>query len=552
MSDTESDYEIQFNIRATQNPENHSLNTDPAQESSIDLQNETEISKDQNSIVGLTFEGGASPRPLNESQEGQTQCLSVSSDTAHINHQVQSDCARAQPSQRRSRFSPSPRRQLSEPDQRPDIGVPDRSNCATDRQIDIPGRYYRSPAVDNPDQHGHYHHISADKPDHRSETPDRYVNKTGGRSRAPYRRDVHATGHCFDTSDRFDSSPKGRFFAGNRFVHIQDKYYKSPCRHARNPQRRHDGLDCRSRYRSRRCRSVVRQRSYSPQRRYRRSNIQAPMPASGRGDINQSNRIARQNARVRPDCLDQDSLSVQRPARETYDCCDTVPENEQPRPRIGYQGDPVYSHACYQAAPRIRPEPYTGCEDWEEYQSHFEDCAELSGWDSRSKVLFLAASLRGQARTYYMSLDTCEKRSYSSLVYRMSQRFGSSRHAIKWLNQLELRQRNPGESITALGDDLRQLAKKAYRSLDTDAQETLALNQLYKLIPVEMKCRCIDHDCQSVQQAVEVIERYEAILGEATQERKKGNVRNIEQSQQPQNPDPNISSILKKCLWHSS
>ena len=128
----------------------------------------------------------------------------------------------------------------------------------------------------------------------------------------------------------------------------------------------------------------------------------------------------------------------------------------------------------------------------------------------------------------------------------MRQRFGSSRHAIKWLNQLELRQRNPDESITALGDDLRQLAKKAYRSLHTDAQETLALNQLYKLIPVEMKCRCIDHDCQSVQQAVEVIERYEAILGEATQERKKGNVRNIEQSQQPQNPDPNISSIFKK------
>ena len=79
---------------------------------------------------------------------------------------------------------------------------------------------------------------------------------------------------------------------------------------------------------------------------------------------------------------------------------------------------------------------------------------------------------------------------------------GSSRHAIKWLNQLELRQRNPSECITALGDDLRLLAKKAYRSLDTDAQETIALNQLYKLISVEMKGRCIDHDCQSVQQAV--------------------------------------------------
>ena len=45
-------------------------------------------------------------------------------------------------------------------------------------------------------------------------------------------------------------------------------------------------------------------------------------------------------------------------------------------------------------------------------------------------------------------------------------------------------------------------------------------SQIYKLIPVEMKCRCVDHDCQSVQQAVEVIERYEAILGEAGQDRK--------------------------------
>ena len=51
------------------------------------------------------------------------------------------------------------------------------------------------------------------------------------------------------------------------------------------------------------------------------------------------------------------------------------------------------------------------------------------------------------------------------------------------------------------------MAKKAYRNLDTQAQESLALNQLYKLILIEMKCRCTDHDCQSVQEAVEVIER---------------------------------------------
>ena len=129
----------------------------------------------------------------------------------------------------------------------------------------------------------------------------------------------------------------------------------------------------------------------------------------------------------------------------------------------------------------------------------------------------------------------------------MRQRFGSSRHAMKWLNQWEVRQRKPGESITALGDELRQLAKKAYRNLDSIAQDTLALNQLYKLIPVEMKCRCVDHDCQSVQQAVEVIERYEAILGEdRLGDRKKNNLRSLDHKTEPQNTDPTVTGILKK------
>ena len=165
---------------------------------------------------------------------------------------------------------------------------------------------------------------------------------------------------------------------------------------------------------------------------------------------------------------------------------------------------------------------------------------------SSQQSIVLAASLKGQARTYYMSLEAHDKRSYSALVYKMKQRFGCSQHAVKWLNQLELRQRKSGESITALGDELRQLAKKAYRHLDTNAQETLALNQLYKLIPVEMKCRCIDHDCQSVHQAVEVIERYEAILGESSQERKKSSLRSMEHKTEAKNNDPSISGILKK------
>ena len=165
-------------------------------------------------------------------------------------------------------------------------------------------------------------------------------------------------------------------------------------------------------------------------------------------------------------------------------------------------------------AHHLKPEPYTGEEAWESYFSHFEDCAELGAWGERSKVLYLASSFRGMARQFYMSLDDYERRSYPLLVDRMKQRFGGCLHESKYLNKLENRKRNPGESIISLCDDLRQLTKKAYSQLDTRAQEVIALNQLYKIIPVEMKCRCVDHNCTNIHDAARVLDKYEAIIGE--------------------------------------
>ncbi|CAC5373256.1 unnamed protein product [Mytilus coruscus] len=65
-----------------------------------------------------------------------------------------------------------------------------------------------------------------------------------------------------------------------------------------------------------------------------------------------------------------------------------------------------------------------------------------------------------------------------------------------------------------LGDELRQLSQKTYTNLDPRAKEALALNQLYKSVSLEMKCRCIDKERATLSDAVQVIERYEAILGE--------------------------------------
>ena len=64
-------------------------------------------------------------------------------------------------------------------------------------------------------------------------------------------------------------------------------------------------------------------------------------------------------------------------------------------------------HVCgdsYRSAPapylpHIKPDTYDGSSNFEQYMSHFEDCAELSRWDGRIKVLTLASGLRGSAQS---------------------------------------------------------------------------------------------------------------------------------------------------------
>ena len=169
----------------------------------------------------------------------------------------------------------------------------------------------------------------------------------------------------------------------------------------------------------------------------------------------------------------------------------------------------------------VKPDTYDGTGDWEEYLSHFELCSELGRWQEQEKTLALAASLRGPARTFYISLPSRDKRSYQDLIHQLGNRFGSTRQRSRWLSRLESRTRQTGESIAALGDDLRQMSQKAYPNLDCVAQEALAVNQLYKSISLEMKCRCIDRNCTTIAQAVDIIERYEAVLGETGGDKRK-------------------------------
>lgn len=163
----------------------------------------------------------------------------------------------------------------------------------------------------------------------------------------------------------------------------------------------------------------------------------------------------------------------------------------------------------------IKPDPFTGEEDWDQYIAYFEDCAELCRWSEREKLLYLSTSLKQQARVHCSSLARDEKSTYVALVYSLEQRFGSKRQQSRWISKLQNRTRGRNETIGGFGDEIRLYSQKAYVTLDSESQEMLALQQFYKNVSPEMRCRLMDRDCRTIREAVEIVERYEEVMGKA-------------------------------------
>lgn len=55
----------------------------------------------------------------------------------------------------------------------------------------------------------------------------------------------------------------------------------------------------------------------------------------------------------------------------------------------------------------------------------------------------------------------------------------------------------------------------------------LALQQFNKALSVEMKYRVMDRDCKTIAEAVEVVGRYDDLLSESYQDRRRNIVRQV-------------------------
>ena len=125
---------------------------------------------------------------------------------------------------------------------------------------------------------------------------------------------------------------------------------------------------------------------------------------------------------------------------------------------------------------KMKPQNFSGAEDFDEFLSQFEITCEINRWQYREKSLYLANCLTGEARSLLSELDPDGRRDYSTLVEKLTNRFGSVNRSEIFRTQLKSRVRNKGESIPQLAQAVKKLVRQAYPGVNKDVVETLSID----------------------------------------------------------------------------
>jgi len=153
--------------------------------------------------------------------------------------------------------------------------------------------------------------------------------------------------------------------------------------------------------------------------------------------------------------------------------------------------------------PRIRPSHYDGVSSWDDYRAQFELVAELNGWDGRTKAIYLAASLQGQARATLGDLDPSKRKDFSALVEALESRFGSKHQTEMYRAQLRCRTRKRDETLPQLAQAIQRLTRQAYPDAPSNLQDTLARDHFIDALPEsEVRWRIHQARPKSLQEAL--------------------------------------------------
>ncbi|CAC5423343.1 unnamed protein product [Mytilus coruscus] len=151
---------------------------------------------------------------------------------------------------------------------------------------------------------------------------------------------------------------------------------------------------------------------------------------------------------------------------------------------------------------KMKRQYYDGTEDLHDYLSQFEILAELNSWNYVTKSLYLAGSLKGDARTLLTELSPMERTDYQSLVRILNLRFGSMNRAEIFKANLQTRVKRKEESISELAQSIKKLTRQAYPNAPPTLIFTLAKDHFIDaLLDSDLRLRIREAQVKDIAEA---------------------------------------------------
>ncbi len=187
--------------------------------------------------------------------------------------------------------------------------------------------------------------------------------------------------------------------------------------------------------------------------------------------------------------------------------------------------NPESSRARVGMAPGKSPK-FNGETEWTAFYVQFETWMKLHGYDetkhegSWSGLLGLA--MEGEAQVFFSGLSAEERGDFLVLKSRLEQRYsGDGTAEVSKAKLQSMGKRQPGDSLSKLRDSMWLMTRKGYPNLPRSAQEQICLDALLRAVDSDLRVQCSMRDCTSVDQALGVMEKFEAIVQADSDRRRK-------------------------------
>ena len=176
-------------------------------------------------------------------------------------------------------------------------------------------------------------------------------------------------------------------------------------------------------------------------------------------------------------------------------------------------GQGVFSVPATQInAPRPKsPALYDGKSSCRDYLVQFEMVSELNRWTADTRALELATSLRGHAQGVLSDLEAADRANYPKLVRALLNRFEPEYQSEAFRAQMKARQRQRGEPLAELAQDIKRLVRKAYPEASVDVKEALACDAFTDAVgDSDMEWNIFQGKPKGVDDALRLALEYEA------------------------------------------